>query len=128
MAEINLNIDGRTYAVACDDGQERRLQQLGAYVDQRLKEVAGGGAVNKAQAMILASLVMADEVFDLNDRLQKASATQQAAASGTSASGATHIIEYQGLAPAEEQNIINLIGQMASKVEKLTARVQRKSA
>lgn len=132
MAEVTLTIDGRNYGIACDDGQERRLQQLGAYVDQRLREVSGAGAANKAQSMVLASLVLADEVFDLNDRLGKAQQDVESSAlvsaAGTSASGAAHVIEYQGMAPNEEQNVINLIGQMAAKVEKLTARVQKKSA
>jgi cell division protein ZapA len=121
MAEVNLAIDGRNYAIACDDGQEPRLQQLAKFVDQRLREVSGGGN-NKAQNMILASLVLADEVFDLNERLNKATQGNQDSVQGSGR------IEYLGLAPNDEQNVVNLIGQMAAKVEKLTARVQKKSA
>ncbi len=124
MAEVNLTIDGRNYGIACDDGQESRLKQLGGYVEQRLREVSGGGAsVNKAQTMVLTSLVLADEIFDLNEKL---SAAPQVG--GVAANGAAHIIEYQGMTPHEEQNVVNIIGQMAAKVEKLTARVQKKSA
>ena len=123
MAEVNLTIDGRTYPVACDDGQERRLLQLVSYVDQRMREASVSGTSNKTQAMVLASLVLADEVFDMNDRLSQAHDTIKNAPQGE-----TTKIEYQGLSPNEEQNVINLIGQMASKVEKLTARVQKKSA
>lgn len=124
MAEVNLTIDGRNYGIACDDGQEARLRQLGGYVEQRLREVSGGGATaNKAQTMVLTSLVLADEIFDLNDKLSKS-----APVSGVGANGAPHVIEYQGMTPHEEQNVVNIIGQMAAKVEKLTARVQKKSA
>lgn len=120
MAEVNLMIDGRSYSVACDDGEERRLLQLGSYVDQRMRQVAVAGTSNKTHAMVLASLVLADEVFDLNEKLSVAES--QPAPTNESK------IEYQGLSPKDEQNVINLIGQMAAKVEKLTARVQRKSA
>lgn len=120
MAEVNIMIDGRTYSVACDDGEERRLLQLGSYVDQRMRQVAVAGTSNKQQAMVLASLVLADEVFDLNEKLTEVQ-NQPVATQGSK-------IEYQGLSPNDEQNVINLIGQMAAKVEKLTARVQRKSA
>jgi cell division protein ZapA len=120
MAEVNLTIDGRVYPVACDDGQEARLMQLGSYVDQRMREAAVSGTSNKTQAMVLASLVLADEVFDMNEKLlsSKNSAPVETITK----------IEYQGLSPNEEQNVINLIGQMAAKVEKLTSRVQKKSA
>ena len=120
MAEVNVMIDGRTYPVACDDGEERRIIQLGSYVDQRMRQVAVAGTSNKQQAMALASLVLADEVFDLNDKIAELQNQSQKPAESK--------IEYQGLSPNEEQNVINMIGQLASKVEKLTARVQRKSA
>lgn len=122
MAEVNLAIDGRSYPIACDDGQERRVQQLGSYVDQRMKEVAIAGANNKTQALVLASLVLADEVFDLNEKL--AGAARENAHLATQ----EKTISYQGLFPNEEQNIVTAIGQMAAKVEKLTARIQKKSA
>lgn len=124
MAEVNLTIDGRSYSVACDDGQEPRLMQLGSYVDQRMREASVAGSANKVQAMMLASLMLADEVFDINEKLNQAHNTIKNA---PVAEGETKI-EYQGLSPNEEQNVVNLIGQMASKVEKLTARVQKKSA
>ena len=122
MAEVNLAIDGRSYPIACDDGQERRVQQLGAYVDQRMKDVAIAGANNKTQALVLASLVLADEVFDLNEKL--AVVTRDNANLSTQ----EKTISYQGLSPNDEQGIVTAIGQMAAKVEKLTARIQKKSA
>jgi cell division protein ZapA len=124
MAEVNLTIDGRSYPVACDDGQERRLMQLGSYVDQRMREASVAGGSNKVQAMVLASLMLADEVFDISEKLAHAHETIQKAPVAETGSK----IEYQGLPPNEEQNVINLIGQMAAKVEKLTSRVQKRSA
>ena len=70
MAEVNLTINGRNYGIACDDGQEKRLRDLGYYVDQRLREIAkAGAATNETHLMVLASLMLADEVFDLRDNL-----------------------------------------------------------
>ena len=118
MAEVNLLIDGRTYGIACDDGQERRVQQLGSYIDQRLKEVSrGGGAANKAQLMVLTSLLLADEVFDLRD-------TMSHAANVNTQLPQQEVI-YQGLTPQDEQEITSAIGRLAARVEKLTARIQK---
>ena len=120
MAEVNLIIDGRGYGIACDDGQEQRVKQLGKYVYDRLRQLTGGGnATNKAQSMVLTSLLLADEVFDLTERLDKS--TQQNETVSTD-----KIITYQGLNPQDEQNITNLIGMMADKVEHLTARAKAK--
>ena len=70
MAEVNLTINGRSYGIACDDGQEKRLRDLGYYVDQRIREIAKAGAAsNETHLMVLASLMLADEVFDLRDNL-----------------------------------------------------------
>lgn len=120
MAEVNLIIDGRGYGIACDDGQEQRVKQLGKYVDDRLRQLTGGGnATNKAQSMVLTSLLLADEVFDLTDRLDKSNQQNETASTDK-------IIAYQGLNPQDEQNITNLIGMMADKVEHLTARAKAK--
>lgn len=40
MAEVNLSIYGKSYGIACDDGQEDRVLELGGYVDARLREIA----------------------------------------------------------------------------------------
>jgi len=117
MAEVHLMIDGRPYDVACDDGQERRVTQLGSYVEQRMREVAGAGSANKAQNMVLASLLLADEVFDLNERLEKS------AKAFTELGGEQHIT-YNGLTPQDEQGVTTALGKMASKIEYLTARAR----
>ncbi len=60
MAEVTLTINGRNYGVACDDGQEDRLRDLGYYIDQRMREIAQAGAAgNESHLMILASLMLA---------------------------------------------------------------------
>ena len=77
MAEVNLTINGRNYGIACDDGQERRVQALGQYVDQRLKEIARAGAAsNESHLLFLTSIILADEIFDLKDGLAATRALQ----------------------------------------------------
>lgn len=116
MADITLQIDGRTYPVACDDGQEDRVAQLGNYVDQRIQDVSPASGGSKAQAMLLASLLLADEIFDLHEKLELAgqdnSKLQQQ----------TQSITYQGLPPSDEQEITSLISRMTSRVEQLCQR------
>lgn len=73
MGEVSLTINGRVYAIACDDGQERRVNALGRYVDDRLKDIARvGAATNEAHLLVLTALVLADEIYDLREDLQGA--------------------------------------------------------
>lgn len=124
MAEVNLIIDGRTYGVACDDGQERRVQQLGGYIDQRLREIANGsGTSNKAQLMILTALLLADEVFDLRDNLTKAANTNNEPVQYIQQEPET--IVYEGLTPEDEEGVTSAIGKLAARIENLARRVQK---
>lgn len=70
MAHINLTINGRNFGMECDDGQERRVRELGAYVDNKIRGIASaGGASNENHLLILTALVMADEIFSMQERL-----------------------------------------------------------
>ena len=39
MASVNVTINGRSYQIACDDGQEAHLKRLGSYIDKRIAEL-----------------------------------------------------------------------------------------
>ena len=50
MAEVTITIGGRGHAVACRDGEEDRLRQLGAMLDERWAVAARASGGNPAQA------------------------------------------------------------------------------
>jgi cell division protein ZapA len=71
MGQINLTVNGRPYAVTCDDGQEARIRRLGQYVDAKVGEFVGSlGQLGEARLLLLAALVIADELADANEALQ----------------------------------------------------------
>lgn len=119
MGEINLHIDGRTYPVACDDGQEQRVHELGHYVDQRLKEVADAAAGSKSQAMMLTTLLLADEVFDLKEQMKEVGKTN------ARLQNEARTVTYQGLAPADEQEITTMMSRMTARIEQIAARARK---
>jgi cell division protein ZapA len=120
MGETNVIIGGKSFSIACDPGQEARVQQLGRYVDQRFAELSqGSGANNTAQMMVLTALVLADEIFDSREQLARATTAINAA----NAQPKQNV--YQGLAPAEEKEITETIAKLATKVEKLSKRVAK---
>lgn len=70
MAELTLTINGRNYGIACEDGQEQRVMDLAHYVDSKMKDIAAAGAgTSESHLLVLTSLMMADETFDLRDQV-----------------------------------------------------------
>ena len=67
MPKVDININGRLYAVACDDGQENRVRELAGMVDSRVKQLTGPGpvgGVGETQILVLAGLMLADELSE----------------------------------------------------------------
>jgi cell division protein ZapA len=100
VGQINLTVNGRPFAFTCDDGQETRIRRLGQYVDAKVAEfVASLGQVGEARLMLLAALVIADELADANEALQlersgaRAAETEATAAAGAAASGIRNLAQ-----------------------------------
>ncbi|MHA1108668.1 MAG: cell division protein ZapA [Alphaproteobacteria bacterium] len=65
MAQLDVSVNGRSYRVACDDGQEDHLRQLAEYVDRRVMELVGAvGQVGEARLLVMASLLIADDLSE----------------------------------------------------------------
>ena len=74
MAEVNLHINGRNYPILCDDGQEERILRLATYIDERVREIAGSGAANSDNhLLVLTSLILTDELFELREGMNTVS-------------------------------------------------------
>jgi len=70
LAQVSVTINGRIYQISCDDGQEANLTRLAGYVDKRVSElVAAVGQVGDDRLLVMASLLVADELSDVTTRL-----------------------------------------------------------
>ncbi len=77
MAQVTLRINGYAYPVGCEDGQEEHLQAMAAQVEDRIarvKKVAGQSG--ESRLLVLAALLMADEIHDLGMELRTARASK----------------------------------------------------
>jgi len=73
MAQVDVAINGKSYRIACDDGQEDHLLQLAAFVDQRIQElVASVGQVGDARLLVMASLLISDELSETFSNMNSA--------------------------------------------------------
>lgn len=65
MAEVDLFIAGRSYRVACRDGEEDALRKAAALVDAKSREaLAGLGTLSEARQLLFASLLLADQMVE----------------------------------------------------------------
>ena len=62
---IDLNIAGRTYQVACREGEEENLRTAARMVDAKSREALSGlGTLSEARQFLFASLLLADQLID----------------------------------------------------------------
>lgn len=66
MPQVNVRINGYSYTVGCEDGQEQHLVAMAREVENRIDSIkALGGQSGEARLLVLAALLMADELHDL---------------------------------------------------------------
>ncbi|MFN3701298.1 MAG: cell division protein ZapA [Alphaproteobacteria bacterium] len=109
MANINVTINGRSFGMECDDGQQQRVIDLAAYVDAKIKAVAASGAGgNENHNLVLTALMLADEVFDARDKL----------------SALSHHADTLELQELQEQQIAEVIDTLAERIDSIAERMQ----
>lgn len=70
MAQITVEVNGRPYAVGCEDGQEQHLQELARMFDQQVRHVSQDmGQLGDTRLFLMGALLLADELADAKNRL-----------------------------------------------------------
>ena len=73
MAQVTIRIDGYAYQVGCEDGQEAHLTKMADEIEQRIAHIKEiGGQSGQARVLMLAALLLADELSDLKSKPQQA--------------------------------------------------------
>ena len=66
MANIDIEIAGRRYSVACRDGEEAHLHSVAAMVDKRAHDAASAlGSLSETQQLLFAALLIADDIKEI---------------------------------------------------------------
>jgi len=106
MPEVSVQIASRTYELACGDGEEERVQELAAYVDEKVgelrKQLPGAPEI---KLVVFAALILADESREARGM---AKAAESARASATDSA--------ETLATALEDLITSRVDKMSKKV------------
>jgi cell division protein ZapA len=66
VANIDIEVAGRRYSVACRDGEEEHLRAVAAEVDRRAKDAATAlGGLTETRQLLFAALLIADDIKDI---------------------------------------------------------------
>ncbi len=70
MAQINVDVNGRPYAVGCEDGQEDHLVELAKIFDKQVRQISRDmGQLGDTRLFLMGALLLADELYDAKNRL-----------------------------------------------------------
>ena len=68
MAQVDVSVNGQSYRIACEDGQEDRFVDLAAMVDEKVTGLVSQiGQVGSNRLLVMAALIIADELVDLKN-------------------------------------------------------------
>jgi cell division protein ZapA len=106
MPEVSVQIANRSYELACGDGEEERVQELAAYVDEKVIELRRQlPGTPEVKLLVFAALILADESREARGI---AKAAESAKASATDSA--------ETLATALEDLITSRVDKMSKKV------------
>jgi len=118
MGQVVVKVNGRDFALSCADGQEPRIRRLAQYVDAKIGDFTKTlGQVGEARLILLAALIIADELSDANEALTQERSRGRAA--GSPGGGAA---SEPGEAAAQEA--ASGIQRAATRIEAIAARIE----
>ena len=110
MAQVTIKINGYAYSVGCEDGQESHLQAMAADIETRMDSIkALGGNNGESRLLMLAALLMADELHDTKAELE-------ALRAGTARTAR---------APRAQGELTKSINKLTQRAEQIAARLER---
>ena len=65
MAQVDLLIAGRSYQIACREGEEENLKAAARLVDAKSREALSGlGTLSESRQLLFAALLLADQLVE----------------------------------------------------------------
>jgi cell division protein ZapA len=105
MAQVSVTIDGRKYRLACNEGEEARLESLAGMIDDKIGEMRKEfGEIGDQRLVIMAALTFADDLAEARDE----AAAQR---------------ERSEAAELRAQTIASSLDQLGSRLEAIAARL-----
>ena len=64
MAQVRVEVGGRSYPLACKDGEEELIGQLAAAVDAKAQQLSGQlGHIPEVRLLLMSAIMIADDLI-----------------------------------------------------------------
>ncbi|MDB5511781.1 MAG: cell division protein ZapA [Enterovirga sp.] len=112
MAHIQVTIAGKSYRMACGDGEEQHLQGLAASFDSRIQELRTSfGEIGDMRLHVMAALTMEDELLEAKRRSETLEAEIAALRAVAAAENAR--------SEASERQVAEALNRTSDRIERL---------
>ncbi|MBV8428283.1 MAG: cell division protein ZapA [Hyphomicrobiales bacterium] len=119
MTQVSVTIAGRSYRMACQDGEEAHLEGLAQAFDEKIADMRRAfGEIGDMRLHVMAALTFADQLSELRDRVKVLEA-QHARAEETNA-------ERLSQKEALEHDLAAKVNSAAERIERLSATLATK--
>ena len=72
MGKVTVNINNRTFQIACEDGEEVRLKELASFFSRHVDQLQGRfGHIGDARIYVMAGLLIADKLSDALTQIEE---------------------------------------------------------
>ena len=68
MTNVTLAIAGRSYTVACAEGEETHVAMLGRTINDKLTAISNMAGQSETRTLLFATLLLADEMHEMRQR------------------------------------------------------------
>lgn len=117
MAQITVTVNGRSYRMVCDDGQEDHLSSLGERFDQAIDELRRTlGEIGDQRLIVMAGILMTDRLDEAERRLSGMEQEIQ----GLKESRRDMLSRFEGM----EESFVATLDAASSHIERLAERLR----
>ena len=127
MAQVEIKIGGRTFEVACQDGEEHFLQTAAGMLDEEATHLSSQiGRMPESRMLLMAGLMLADKTAGLEDKGKEAAdrEAQLQARIDTLESQPQETREI----PVVPPSVTETLSELAARAEALAEEVERKAS
>ncbi|MTH98043.1 cell division protein ZapA [Roseibium sp. RKSG952] len=114
MVQISVTINGRAFRMACDDGEEERLQKLAERFDGWIGELRQAfGEIGDQRLTVMAGIMATDQLVELETKVRKLETELEELRSERQ--------ETKAVSSRQEAEIAGAINDMATQIESLAS-------
>lgn len=127
MPQVEITIGGRSFEVACQEGEEHYLQSAAAMLNAEADHLSGQiGRMPEARMLLMAGLMLADKTAGLEDKLREAQGREAELQSQNDMLRARGAEQVQ--VPVVPQRLTDSLSEIAAQAEALADELDARSA